>query len=270
MEIFMPAKHKTLCFITVYFLLFSFACSSSPKSITPSVSAPDIVVSDTPSPTSTLAPTATVQPSETPLPSATPASLAPDLGQVVFNESFDDLESAFNFWGPARIENGIVVLEREAGYKSPEGLWPFGGMNTKEPIPPDVTTIILFRAIGGATFNIGYHAGDYGTESLRRFSFNSGSGAWDLYKGNSNTTGNANFPVESWNARQPDFNTWHYFAMRRSSNGDMDVKLWERDKPETMFTFHGNLGPEWAELEVTFFLDYHQGSFMLDEYQELK
>jgi hypothetical protein len=187
---------------------------------------------------------------------------------VISSESFDDLVFAFDYWGPLRIESGVAVLEREEGYKSPDGLWPYGGIGTVEPIPPGATTVILFRATGNSQFNIGYHMGDYGTESLRRFSFNSGSGTWDLYEGNATTNGN--YPVENWNAREANFERWHYMTITRSANGDMNVKLWERDNPKNMFRFQGNLGPEWGTLELTFFVDYHEGSFLLDEYQVLQ
>jgi len=266
MKILIITKHKTLYIPILCFLLFSFACSSAPSVTTPSMAVstlPSTTATNWPISTYTPEATATSQLSATPLPTVTITPLAADLGQVIFSESFNDLELPFNVWGPGRIESGVLVVEREAGYKSPD-VWPFGGVYGKTPIPAGVTTIILFKTAGGSSFNIGYHSGDYGTDALRRFSYNSGSGKWDLYQGKSAT------PLKSWKARQPNFGTWHYFAIKRSVNGDVDASIWEPNKPETMFVFHGNLGSEWSTHEFTFFIDYHLGSFMLDEYQELK
>jgi len=189
--------------------------------------------------------------------------LVTGLGQVTFNEHFDDLVFPFNIYGPARIESGVLVLEREAGYQSPPDMWPTGGIYGIAPITPDTTTVVLFKVNGSTGFNIGYHVGDYETESLRRFNFSS-SGSWNLYKGKSTS------PIKSWKSRQARANTWYFCSLRRSANGDMDIKLWQRDNPESIISFHGNLGPEWETLKLTFFADFRYGSFMLDEYQNLK
>ena len=206
-----------------------------------------------------------------PFPSATPTPLVADLGQVVFSENFDDQDFPFNVYGPYRIENfsphqngsGILVLEREEGYQPPPDMWPTDGLYETSSIALGVTSIILFKTAGNINFNIGYHTGVYGTDSLRRFNYNS-SGRWDLYEEKSATT------IKSWNARSTRTNVWYYFSITRSANGDMDAKLWEQGKPETMFKFHGNMGTEWGRLNLTFFVDFRWGSFMLDEYQELK
>jgi hypothetical protein len=87
---------------------------------------------------------------------------------------------------------------------------------------------------------------------------------WDLYEGTSAT------PIKSWKARLPSFDTWNYFSITRSASGDIDARIWEQDKPETMFRFQGNLGAEWGKLPLTFVADFRWGSFMLDEYQDLK
>jgi len=252
MEKFILATQKGLYITILYFLLTSFACSPAP-SVT-ATSAPSATATLLPSHTDTPVPTLTVQPSATPIPSATPTPLIADLGQVIFSESFEDLDFPFNVYSPKRIESEILVLEQQ------------GGIYGISAVPPGVTTIILLKTTGVSQFNIGYHTGEYGTESIRRFSFNAASGRWDLYDGNITP----HVPAKFWNARQVRGDTWHYFLIKRSANGDMDAKIWERDKPETMFQFHGNLGPEWGTLELTFFVDFREGSFMLDEYQDLK
>jgi hypothetical protein len=219
----------------------------------------------TPKPTSTPSHTATaiILPSLTASPTITLTPLVPDRGQVLFSEGFDDLTFPFDFWGPGRIESGSLILEREPEYVSPPNLWPYGGINKRSPVLPGVTTIILFRKTGNATFNMGYHIGDYSTGMVSRFSYNSGKGTWDIYHGST-------LDVAEIQTRQSNFNQWHYFSITRSANGDFDARIWERDNPENAFHFQGNLGSEWGTLEFTFFADYHLGSFVLDEYQELK
>jgi hypothetical protein len=258
----MIQQHRISLMVLIFFLQ---ACGTATPTSTP-VPLPTFTLTSRPTntPTTTPVSTATIQPSATPTPTATPTPLVANLGQVIFSENFDNLDFPFNVYGPAWIEGGVLVLEREKGYQPPPNMWPFGGIYGTLPVQPGITTIVLFKTIRGTTFNIGYHTGVYGTESLRRFSFNSGleQSQWDLYKGK--------FPIKSWSVRQSNFETWHYFSITRSTNGDIDAKIWERDKPKTMLKFHGNLGPEWGTLELTFFIDYHLGSFMLDEYQDLK
>jgi hypothetical protein len=266
------SKRAVLSITILCGIFISFACSPNPSVAATPVPSNTVATTYTPTPiptdTPTPAPTATIQPSITPSPTVTPTPLVADLGQVIFSESFDNLGFDFDYWGPARVEAGVVVLEREIGYKPPAGLWPYGGIGTKFPILPDTTTIVLFKVTSGTTFNIGYHNNKYGDESLRRFSYNSGEGKWDWYEGHLTSSGN--YPLKQWKARQSNFYTWHYFLIKRSANGDIEAKMWERDKPKTLFEFKGNLGPEWGTLELTFFIDYHKGSFLLDEYQNLK
>jgi hypothetical protein len=83
-------------------------------------------------------------------------------------------------------------------------------------------------------------------------------------------SGGNNVPIKHWDARQPRSDTWYYFSLKRTANGDTYAKLWERDKPDSSMEFHGNLDSEWSALEVAFFADYRTGSFFLDEYQDLQ
>jgi len=256
------SEHTVFYLTIIYFLLFSFSCSSAPIIIATSTT--NTTATSSPNSTDTPAPTPTRQPSATPIPSAIPTPLATGLGQVVFSESFDDLALPFNIYGPSRIEGGALVMEREEGYQPLPDMWPTDGLYGIAPVAPGETTIILFKVTGDIDFNIGYHTGAYGTDTLRRFSFNSASGTWNLSEGKSAT------PIKSWKARQPRSNTWHYFSITRSANGDMDARLWESGRPETMFQFQGNLGPEWGTLPLTFVVDFRWGTFTLDEYQILK
>ena len=247
---------------TLMLLLFSFACSTVPAVTVTAL--PSVSVTNTPSPTPTRTPTATLQPSATPIPSATPTPLVTGLGQVIFSESFDDWTFPFNFniYGPGEIEANALVMEREAGYQPPPDMWPTNGLYGIDPIPPEVTTVILFKAKSGTLFNIGYHNDAYGTDELRRFSYNGGAGTWDLYFGKRG--------IKHWNASQLRVDTWYYFSITRSLNGDITAKIWMRDPPKSQIEFHGNLGPEWSTLELTFVIDFRGGSFTLDEYQELR
>jgi len=263
MKIPSDAKHKLLSIITIWFILFLSACSSTPVSTVTSM--PDVTFTYISSPTRMPIPTATatLQPSATPFPTATSTPLVDGLGNVIFSESFDDLNFPFNVYGPEQVEHGILILEREKGYQSPPDMWPTDGLYATAPVAPGVTSIILFKAVGAIDYNIGYHTGNYGADSLRRFNYNS-SGYWDQYVGISATT------VKEWKARSLPRDTWCYFAITRSANGDFDARLWEAGKPETMFKFQGNLGPEWGKFPFTFFLDSRGGTFLVDEYQTLK
>ncbi len=245
---------------TLVWFLFSFACSSAPAVTVTAM--PSIRATNAPSLTPTLTSTATIQPSATPIPSITPTPLVTGLGQVIFSESFDEWAFPFNIYGPGRIEANALVMEREAGYQPPPDMWPTNGLYGTRSIPPEVTTVILFEAKSGTQFNIGFHNNAYGTDELRRFSFNEGAGTWDLYIGKRN--------VKQWNASRLRFDTWYYFSITRSVNGDITAKIWRRDSPKSQIEFHGNLGPEWSTLELTFLIDFRGGTFTLDEYQELR
>ena len=264
MEGLILAKHKALYITIVCFLIVSFACSPAPSVTTTAM--PSVTVAYTPTLTHTPEPTTTIQPSSTPFPITIPTLLVNDRNQVVFGENFNGFEFGhefdFDIHGLARIESGVVVLEIDGGYRQPTKIWPFGGIYGTFPVSPDTTTTVLFKTTSGTAFDIGFHTGDYETESLRRFSFNSAGGTWDLFSGNN--------PIKSWHAGHLHFDTWHYFSLTRTADGDVDAKLWEQDKPENMIRFHGNLGSEWGTLEPTFFADYRSGSFMLSEFQVLR
>jgi len=271
MKTFILASHKGLYLTTLCFLLSAFACSPAPTVI--ATSAPmEPSLTAAPVPTATVQPSATAQPSATPISSITPTPLATGLGQVIFSENFDHTDFPFNIYGPYRIEGadphqsglGVLVMEREEGYQPPPDMWPTDGLYGRTPVAPGETTAILFKVTGAIDFNIGYDTGTYGTDTLRRFSFNSASGTWNLFEGQSP------FPIQTWNARKPRSNIWHYFSITRSANGDMDARLWEAGKPETLFQFQGNLGSEWGALPLRFLVDFRWGTFMLDEYQDLQ
>jgi hypothetical protein len=73
-----------------------------------------------------------------------------------------------------------------------------------------------------------------------------------------------------WQTRAPHVGSWYYFSIRRSAEGDVDARVWERDKPENTIEFHENLGPEWGTLPLIFLTDFKGVPFLLDEYQFLK
>ena len=266
MEISIFAKRAILSTVILGGIFMVFACSPAPSVVTTLVPMDTATGTKTLIPTETHipSPTVTVQPSATPPPTATPTPLIADHGQVIFSENFDNLDFPFNVYGPKRIENGTLVLDETPPDQQANVI--YGTLS----IPPDATTIVLFKTNGATTFNIGYHVGDYGTDSLRRFSFNSASGTWDKYVGNPDSKSSGNYPVQDWNGRQIEFDRWCYFSLTRTADGSIDARIWERDKPETTFRFQGNLGSEWGSFEFTFFVDFRLGSFILDEYQELK
>ena len=206
--------------------------------------------------------TATREPSMTPVPSNTSTSTAvpliANLGQVVLNESFEDLDFPFTFPGVGRIESSVLLLES-----------PGNGLYASFLVEPDVTTIILFKTTPGTQFNIGYHTGGYGTETLRRFSYESSISRWELYEGNVDANG-GNIPINRWQASPLQFNNWHYFLLTRSANGDIDAKIFERDNPQNMIELHENLGSEWGQLPLSSFIDFRLGSMLVDEYQDIQ
>ena len=250
------SEHKVLYLTILYFLFFSFACSSAPSV---AIAMPSVTFTYTPSSTDTPVSTVTVQPTATSTPSPTPTPLVTGLGQVVFSESFDDIDFPFYICGTAQIESGILVVERGPEEISLCGMFS-GGIYGIDPIPPDTTAVILFRT--NRNFNIGVHTGDYRDQTLRRFTFGLfQGGTWDLAKGQE---------VKTWGAHAPRIDSWYYFSIKRSANGDVDAQLWERDNPENIIEFHGNLGPEWGALPLTFVADFVEVPFFLDEYQVLK
>ena len=262
MQISICTKHKAWRTTIICFILFSFACSSAPG-VVPTLASSTTALS-APTLTDTPEPTVTIQPSATPSPSATPTltPLVPDLGQVIFSENFDDLNFSFNVYGPKRVESGVLVLDKTPAGEQANGI--YGTI----PIPPGATTIVLFKTVGGTEFNIGYHTGDYRTESLRRVSYNSSNGMWDIYIGEEDKYNQ--HPVEVWKDLRLHFEAWHYFSITRTTNGELLLKLWERDDPASMIEFQRNMGGEWGALPFTFFVDFQAGSFLLDEYQEVR
>jgi hypothetical protein len=215
---------------------------------------PSLSRTATPPATSTQTPSATVPPSPTPTP------LVEGLGQVVFSESFDDLDFPFDICGKAHIESGVLVVERGPEDPSPCGIFS-GGIYGRDPIAIDTTAIILFKTT--SDFNVGVHTGNYTDETLRRFTFglSQGIGTWDI--------GYGSF-LKSQQTRVPGVDTWYYFSIRHSSDGDFEAKLWQQDTPQYVIEFHGNLGPEWGTLPFTFVSDFTDVPFLVDEFQILK
>jgi uncharacterized protein YbdZ (MbtH family) len=74
----------------------------------------------------------------------------------------------------------------------------------------------------------------------------------------------------SWPAYATIPGRWYYFSLKRSSNGDVVAKVWERDNPKNISKFEGNLGAEWGTLPFTFVADFKDAPFLIDEYQLLK
>lgn len=256
-------QHKALYITMISLILIAYACSPA-STVSLATTTPRAAVIDTSTSTYTPQPTQTLQPTvthtQTPSPTLTP--LVPDRGQVLFSENFDDLDFPFDVYGPKRIESGVLVLD-----KTPPGEMA-NGIYGRIPIPMGATTLVLFKTVGGTEFNIGYHTGDYGTESIRRFSLNSGAGVWDLYNGNA--VGRGNFPVTSWRERKLHYDTWHYLSLTRTPEGTIEAKIWKKDNPDEIIEFYRDLGAEWGTLDFTFFVDFTGGSFLIDEYQEVK
>jgi len=255
----MRVKPKALSITTLCVILF--ACSRAPS---PTASpAPSAVATFTPSPTSTPEPTATLLPSATPSPTRTP--LVSGLGEVIFSESFDDLDfqGLFGFYGPSRIESGAVVMDREEGYVSPPDMWPTNGIYAQFGVPPGMTTLVLFKAAKGTNFHLGYIAEEGGAGAAVRFDFNWGFAVWELYGGPAGQ-------VRIWHSHQPRLELWHYFSIKRTADGTMEARLWEKDNPEAIMEFRENLGEEWGTYTLTFFLHLRGGSVMVDEYQDLR
>jgi hypothetical protein len=143
MQKLVHVNHKAL-YVIIFILLGFFACSPVPRVVlTPT---PSNTVTSMPSPTNTssLIPTFTPSATYTPRPTLTP--LVKDQGQVIFSESFNDPEFPFDVWGPGWIRSGALALERQPGYTSPAGIWPFGGIYGKDPIPPGRTTVFYSKS----------------------------------------------------------------------------------------------------------------------------
>ncbi|MFT3895859.1 MAG: hypothetical protein QM730_29925 [Anaerolineales bacterium] len=255
-------RYKAISITMICVLLLTFACAPAPS--VPPTTVPSIAATSTPHPTETLTPTATILPSATLPPSPTTTPLIANAGQVSFSESFEDMSFApLNFCGKGRIESGALVVERDPVNKKQCGMFA-GGIYNDFPLSPDTTLIVLFRA--SKDFNIGVHAGDYQTETLRRFTYTltPGIGSWDLMTGMDTDLYN------SWPANATIPEHWYYFSLKRSSNGDLVAKVWERDNPKNLSKFEGNLGVEWGTLPLTFVTDFKDAPFLLDEYQILK
>lgn len=262
MEHWTPVKYKVISFLIASFLFFPSACSSVPSAL-PIVTSTQ-TSSATLSPIDTQQPTETIAPSVTPLPTATTTPLVPELGQVLFSENFEDINFQFaNIYGPGRSESGVLIMERGKNYPSPPGMWPTGGIYGINPISLDITILILFKSSRENVFHIGYHNNKYESSSdLRAFAFNSGFATWQLHTGNS--------PDKLWHTHQPRPDVWHYFSITRTASGDIYARIWERDNPEAKIEFDENVGTEWGELDLTFYIDFRGGTLMVDEYQELR
>lgn len=242
--------------------LFLLPAACAPAVGTPSDSAPGMIVTATETLAFTETPVPTVTPPPpltfTPTPTVTP--LIPEIGQVIFHESFDDLDFPFNVIDPPRIESGVIILGSPGTDQAPGN-----GIYGTIPVPPGATTIVLFKTMGGTEFNIGYHTGEYRTPSLRRVSFNSATGAWDIYLGEENRGDKP--PAERWQDLRLHYDTWHYFSITCTTEGEIFVRIWDRDDPSSMIEFQRNMGSEWGTLPFTFFVDFQAGSFLIDEYQ---
>ena len=251
------SERKALSFTILYFLLFSFACTSTSNAVITAV--PSSIVTYTPSLTHTPTPTETAQPSATFTPTLTPTPLVAGLGQVIFSESFEDTDFPFSICGKARTESGVLVVERGPEDPSPCGMFS-GGIYGVQAIQPDMVAVVLFKT--NSDFNIGVNVG-LPTDEYHRFSFGitQGIATWDMAKGQNVTT---------WRTHATRVDSWYYFSIQRSANGHVDAKLWERANPKNVIEFHANLGSEWGTLPFFFVADFKDVPFFMDEYQVLK
>ncbi len=183
---------------------------------------------------------------------------------MVLRESFDsnDLGGVFGIYGPYRIESGTLVMEREEGYQQPPDMWVTGGMYGQVLIPPNTTSILLFKVKKGTTFHVGYSGHIQGTGEPLDFHFNSGFATWEMH-------GVPSVSVKLWHAQQPKTEVWYYFLIQHNASGEVKAAMWERDNPESRMEFDKNLGSDWATLYPTFYIHFHDGAVTLDEYQEL-
>jgi hypothetical protein len=252
-----PAIHKGFYFTIIGFVLASFACRPAP--VVMATSTPSVTVTLTSSPTNTPAPTVTIQPSATFTPSPTITPLVPDLGQVLFSENFDDMELPFYICGAAHIESGVLVVERGPEEPSPCGMFS-GALYGNEPISVDTTLLVRFKTT--SDFNIGIHAGEYGSDTLRRFSYGitQGIGTWDLMQGNN---------IQTWRTHGTTADRWYTFSIRLSSTGNVQGKLWQVDDPKDTTVFEVTLGDGWDALPYYFVSDFKDVPFLVDEYQIL-
>ena len=237
-------------------LLVLPACAPTPPPPPTPTSSSTASLTPSPTATATLTPTATF----TFTPSPMPTPLAPDIGQqVIFSESFDDMDFPFGICGAAHIESGVLVVERSPENPSPCGMFS-GGLYGNDPIPADTTLLVLFKT--NHNFNVAVHAGTQPENIFRRFAFSVYQGAeWGLGTGEE---------YKSWKASMPKLNSWYYFSLKHSGNGDIDARVWERDNPENGSTFHLNAGTEWGTLPVYFVADFVDAPFSVDEIQIVK
>src|SRR5215510_10312801 len=152
-------KRSIFYIIGICFLLFLVACY--PVTSVPSTHVPSRTHTWTPNPTNTSTSTATFTPSATFTITPTSTPLVEGLGQVIFSESFDDMDFPFGICGEPHIETGVLVVEGTLENPSPCGIFS-GGIYGIEPIPADTTLIVLFKT--NSDFNIGIHTGDYSNE----------------------------------------------------------------------------------------------------------
>jgi hypothetical protein len=212
----------------------------------------------TPSPTATATLTSTATFTFTPSPTPTP--LVAGIGQVIFSESFDDMDFPFGICGAAHIESGVLVVERGPENPSPCGMFS-GGIYGYNPIPVDATLLVRFKT--NIDFNIGIHYGDSNNYHRFTYGITRGIATWDLMK--VDVSG-----LTTWRTNGTRADEWYYFSLHRLANGKVHAKLWQEDDPSNITEFQVTFDSEWATLPLTFVADFVHVPFYLDEYQIVK
>lgn len=256
-------KYGAVHIMASWFLLFSFACSTTPNM----TATPTPNPTDTPPAMSTPTPTATEQPTLTPSSTPTPAPtpmLVSKTGRVIRSEHFDSLSTlSFGIYGVGGFEvvdGHLVLTEKFSSEPTEDG--EAAGRSIFSPQPGNVS-VFLFKAEKGTYF--GYHFELYsGTDYTGINLQQQGAGLQlNFWKG---PELQLTLPVTKF-----QYNTWYYYSMQAQPDGTVTAQLWERDQPENVIFDHTvQLDPEWGKPGFTFVVTSYQGTMEIDEYQEIE
>ena len=245
--------------------------------------------------TSTNTPTATETsspfPTNTPLPTATPfcpphpdsqttinsvqektAALVPG-ARVTWYDDFICEDLSYG-WGDGRFVNPTAKISASNGVmtfsaQKVEGVWD--AIGRPNSMGDQKGFLILFRYQDNTNVNIFFCTGTWLKSDYKRwgvtFTDASDRSWWNGWQGSQSLNYSQRKLQLPRKVLEP--NKWYYLLEKLGNNGQVTMKIWEKDNPSNHADFQTEMPSSWTGHQWVVLIQIYEGTVEIDEYQEL-
>ena len=267
-------------------LIHLVACNRATSTV---ISTPTIPSTLTNIPTATK--TSTPFPTNTPLPTATPfcpphpdsqttinsvqektAALVPG-ARVTWYDDFICEDLSYG-WGPGgfanptakvSVSNGVMTFSAQ----KVEGVWD--AIGRPDSMGDQKGFLLLFRYQDDTNVNIFFCTGTWWTPDYKRwgvtFTDASDRSWWNGWQGSQNLNYSQRKLQIPRKVLEP--NKWYYLLEKLGNNGQVTMKIWEKDDPSNHADFQTEMPSSWTGHQWVVLIQIYEGTVEIDEYQEL-